>query len=49
MKLCISVLDMYGSVGSVQYMDFQFLKKLWNCVGGRVQQKFGFIKRVDEG
>ena len=30
-------------------MDFLFLKKLWNCVGGRVQQKFGFIKRVDEG
>ena len=25
------------------------LKKLWYCVGGRVKQKFGFIKLVDKG
>ena len=25
------------------------LKKLWFCVGGRVKQKFGFIKLVDKG
>ena len=24
-------------------MDFEFLKKLCCCVGGRVKQKFGFI------
>ena len=23
------------------------LKKLWYCIGGRVKQKFGFIKRVN--
>ena len=34
---------------SLYYMAFQFLKKLWYCVGGRVKQKFGFIKRVDKG
>ena len=32
---------------SLYYTAFQFLKKLWYCVGGRVKQKFGFIKRVD--
>ena len=26
----------------------QFLKKLWCCVGGRVNMNFGFIKRVDK-
>ena len=30
-------------------MEFEFLKKLWCCVGGRDQSKnFGFIKRVDK-
>ena len=24
-------------------MDFEFLKKLWYCVVGRVKQKFGFL------
>ena len=29
-------------------VDFLFLEKLWYYVGGRVKQKFGFIKRVDK-
>ena len=33
----------------VKKMDFNFLKNLWYCVGGRVKQKFGFIKQIDEG
>ena len=30
-------------------MHHGFLKKLWYCIGGRVKQKFGFIKQVDKG
>ena len=25
------------------------VKTLWYCVGGRVKQKFGYVKRVDKG
>jgi len=31
------------------YIDFQFLKKLWYCVGERVKQKFSFMKPGDGG